>query len=318
MILALAGGVGGAKLVHGLARILLPEELTAVVNTGDDFEHLGLKICPDLDTVMYTLAGAANPQTGWGLDSESWRFMEALERLGGETWFRLGDQDLATHVRRTRMLAAGETLSAVTAALCSAFGVRHRLVPMSDQRVSTVVATAEGELPFQDYFVRRHCEPVLQSLRFDGAAKAHPSGGFLQALAAPQLRAVVICPSNPYLSIDPLLAVTGVREALQQARVPVIAVSPIVGGEAIKGPAAKIMRELGHEACALEVARHYGALLDGFVLDHADAASAAGVEALGIAPLVTGTVMRSDADREQLGRDVLAFAARLASRRRPA
>jgi len=311
MIIALAGGVGGAKLAHGLAAVLPPEELQLVVNTGDDFEHLGLRICPDLDTVMYTLAGRANPETGWGLAGETWRFMAALQQLGGETWFRLGDQDLATHVHRSARLAAGETLSQVTAQLCRAMGLAHPVAPMADEPVRTMVRTADGELGFQDYFVRRQCRPEVLGLRYAGAGEARPSPAFTRALRTPHLRAIVVCPSNPYLSIAPLLALPGMREQLRQAGVPVIAVSPIVGGAAIKGPAAKIMRELGLEASALGVARHYGPLIDACVLDHADAALAPAVQALGMAPLVTATVMHSLADRIRLAQEVLAFAQRL-------
>jgi LPPG:FO 2-phospho-L-lactate transferase len=312
MILALAGGVGGAKLVAGLARVLAPADLVAVVNTGDDFEHLGLQVSPDVDTVMYTLAGVANPATGWGLAGETWAFMDALDRLGGESWFRLGDRDLATHVVRTGMLRSGATPSEVTRALCARLGVTHAVVPMSDNPVRTLVDTDEGELSFQDYFVRRHCEPVLRGLRFADAEKAHPAPAFVQALGDPRLRAILICPSNPYLSIAPVLALPGIRDALRNAGVPVIAVSPIVGGEAIKGPAAKIMREMGHEPSALNVARHYGPLLDGFVLDHADEAVATAVSALGIRPLVTATVMHQEPHRVQLAQDILDFAAVLA------
>lgn len=314
MIIALAGGVGGAKLAHGLAAVLPPEELQVVVNTGDDFEHLGLHVCPDLDTVMYTLAGRANPETGWGLAGETWRFMEALQHLGGETWFRLGDQDLATHVHRSARLTAGDTLSQVTVQLCQSLGVSHPVAPMSDDAVRTLVRTAGGELGFQDYFVRRQCSPQILGLRYVGAAQARPSPALTRALRSSHLRAVVICPSNPYLSIAPLLALPGMREQLRQAGVPVIAVSPIVGGAALKGPAAKIMRELGLEASALEIARHYGPLIDACVLDHADAALAPAVDALGIAPLVTGTVMRSIPDRIQLAHEVLGLVQRL---RRP-
>jgi LPPG:FO 2-phospho-L-lactate transferase len=312
VIVALAGGVGGAKLVAGFARLLAPGDLVAVVNTGDDFEHLGLHISPDLDTVMYTLAGVANPAIGWGLAGESWQFMGALERLGGEAWFRLGDRDLATHVVRSGMLRNGATLSEVTGALCARLGVAHAIVPMSDDPVRTLVATDEGELPFQDYFVRRHCEPVLRSLRFAGAEQAQPAPGFLRALAAPRLQAIVVCPSNPDLSLAPVLALPGVRTQLRSAGVPVIAVSPIVGGQAITGPAAKIMRELGHQPSALEVARHYGTLLDGLVLDDSDAALAPAVAALGIRPLVTATVMRDESHRVRLARDVIGFAQALA------
>ena len=314
MIVALAGGVGGAKLVDGFARVLSAQELVAVVNTGDDFEHLGLRISPDLDTVMYTLAGRANAQTGWGLAGETWRFMEALERLEGETWLRLGDQDLATHVRRTQMLAEGATLSQVTDRLCRSLGVAHRLVPMSDHDVRTMVQTNEGELAFQDYFVRRHCTPVMQSVRYSGAAEALPSRALLDALGDERLRAVIICPSNPWLSIEPMLALPGVRERLRCIRVPVIAVSPIVAGQAVKGPAAKIMHELGREVSAREVAKLYGDLLDGFVLDRVDAHAVAAVAALGMQPLVTSTVMTSGEHRAQLARDVIDFAATLTER----
>ena len=312
MIIALAGGVGGAKLVDGLARVLSAQELVAVVNTGDDFEHLGLRVSPDLDTVMYTLAGRANTETGWGLAGETWRFMEALERLGGETWFRLGDQDLATHVCRTQMLAAGATLSEVAARLCASLGVTQQIVPMSDGDVRTMIQTNEGELAFQEYFVRRRCAPVVQSVRYAGAADALPSGAFLEALGDARLQAVVFCPSNPWLSIEPVLALPGVREQLRGIRAPVIAVSPIVGGQALKGPAAKIMHELGGEVSALEVARLYGDVLDGFVLDRVDAHAAVAVEALGMQPLVADTVMTSGEHRAQLARDVICFATRLA------
>jgi LPPG:FO 2-phospho-L-lactate transferase len=304
VILALAGGVGGAKLAAGLQGMLGPD-LTVVVNTGDDFEHLGLSISPDLDTVMYTLAGLNNTQTGWGLAGETWSFMGMMEKLGGETWFRLGDRDLAVHVERTRRLAAGEPLSAVTAALCARLGVRARVAPMSDDPVHTVVLTGEGELAFQDYFVRLKCEPVLKGLRFDGAASARMGQAFAAALDDASLRGIVVCPSNPYLSVQPILEVPGVRGRLEGRRVPLAAVSPIVGGRAIKGPAAKILRELGREASALEVARHYRGLADVFVLDQADAALAGEVEALGMRAVVTDTIMRDAASAAALGRRVL-------------
>lgn len=317
-IIALAGGVGGAKLVQGLAQVLAPEQLLAVVNTGDDFVHLGVQICPDLDTVMYTLAGRANPVTGWGIEGESWHFMDAMERLGGETWFRLGDQDLATHLRRTQLLAAGHSLSEVTTSLASHLGIAHRIVPATDDRLQTRVMTDAGELAFQDYFVRLRCEPVLRGLRFEGAGQARLSPAFADALHDPQLRAIVICPSNPYLSIDPVLALPGVREALKERRVPVLAVSPIVAGDAIKGPAAKIMRELGHEPSVVEVARHYRGLVDALVIDHADTEAAAAIDALGLTPQITHTVMKSPGDRARLAAEVLAGVPALASRRRAA
>jgi LPPG:FO 2-phospho-L-lactate transferase len=307
-ILALAGGVGGAKLSRGLADQLAPESLTIAVNTGDDFEHLGFSISPDLDTVMYTLAGLQNPQTGWGIAGDTFHCMSALDAAGGETWFRLGDQDLATHIERTRQLARGSTLSEVTARLCRAHGVGHRIVPMSDDAVRTLVHTDEGTLAFQDYFVRRRAEPRVARLEYAGAASARLSAGFEQALIDPQLAAVVICPSNPHLSIAPLLALADLRRRLAICRVPVVAVSPIIGGEAVKGPAAKLMRELGTEPSALAVARFYEGLIDGFVFDQIDAAQAEAIGELGIAPCVASTIMTSAADRTRLAERVLSFA----------
>ena len=315
MILALAGGVGGAKLAAGLQAALdSPEAILTVVNTGDDFEHLGLTICPDLDTVMYTLSGRANPETGWGLAGETWNFLEALGALGGEDWFRLGDRDLATHVERTRRLRAGETLSEVTAHLIARLGVRSRIAPMSDDPVRTVVETPDGDLPFQEYFVRRRCEPAVRGLRFEGAEAARISGAFEAALTDPALEAVVVCPSNPYLSVDPILAVPGVRAGVAGCAAPVVAVSPIVGGRAIKGPAAKIMEELGVEVSAAAVAARYRDLLDGFVLDETDRALAARIESAaggGLRVQVEQTVMHNDDDRTRLAARVLAFARRL-------
>jgi LPPG:FO 2-phospho-L-lactate transferase len=259
-----------------------------------------------MQKAFYTLAGIANPETGWGIAGETWGFIEALGRLGGETWFRLGDRDLATHVERTRRLAAGETLSEVTDDLARRLGVALRVAPMSDDDVRTVVVTDEGELSFQHYFVRRRCEPAVRRLRYEGAAAARPSPALAEALGRPDLELVVICPSNPYLSVDPLLALPGVRERLAAHPAPVVAVSPIVGGAAIKGPAAKLMAEFGVEASAAAVARHYGALLDGFVIDRADAALAPGI--VGPRVLVTETVMRTQSDRADLARRVLDFA----------
>ena len=322
MILALAGGVGGAKLAAGLQSALdRPEDLLTVVNTGDDFEHLGLTICPDLDTVMYTLSGRANPETGWGLAGETWHFLEALGALGGEDWFRLGDRDLATHVERTRRLRSGETLSEVTSDLAARLGVRSWIAPMSDDPVRTVVETPDGDLPFQEYFVRRRCEPAVRGLRYEGAPAARMSAAFEAALTDPALEAVVVCPSNPYLSVDPILAVPGVRAALARCPAPVVAVSPIVGGRAIKGPAAKIMEELGVEVSAAAVAARYRALLDGFVLDETDRALAGTIESAGAAGergalrvRVEQTVMGTGADRTRLAAQVLGFARLLRER----
>ncbi len=289
MILTLAGGVGGARLARGLARVLPPDDLLIVVNTGDDFRHLGLCISPDIDTVTYTLAGREDPVTGWGLASESWNVMAALEALDGETWFRLGDKDIATHLERTRRLDAGKTLSAVTTALARRFGIAHPVAPMSDDPVRTLVDTREeGRLAFQDYFVRLRARPTVAALVFDGAADARPSPAFAAALASSALDAIVICPSNPPLSIQPILSIPGVREALHQHPAPVVAVSPIVAGKAVKGPAAAVMRSLGHAATAEGVAGYYGALLDGFVIDHADA----GLRLPGTATAATDTIMR--------------------------
>jgi LPPG:FO 2-phospho-L-lactate transferase len=312
VILALAGGVGGAKLAKGLAEVLAPHELAIVVNTGDDFEHLGLAISPDLDTVMYTLAGISDAVRGWGLEGESWNFMAQLQRLGGETWFRLGDRDLATHVQRTQRLRAGENLSHATRALCASLGVAHAIMPMSDDPVRTLVHSGAGVLGFQDYFVRRRAEPVVQRLEYAGAGQARIADGFRAALDHPELRAIVICPSNPYLSIAPILALPGVRDALRTRRAPVLAVSPIVAGQAIKGPAAKIMRELGSEPSSLAVARFYEGLIDALVVDRADASLAGDIERCGMQCLVTGTVMREPGDRVALARRVLEFAGALA------
>jgi len=305
-VVALAGGVGGAKLAHGLAQILPPEDLTVLVNTGDDFAHLGMHISPDLDTVMYTLAGLANPETGWGLRDESWNFLDALGRLGGETWFRLGDRDLATHVERSHRLWAGESLTEVTAALCAALGVRMRVLPMTDDIFRTMVQTEEGELEFQEYFVQRRCEPRVTGFRFDGLGSAFPTEQVLTALDAADV--IIFCPSNPFVSLDPILSLPGVRERVGRKRA--VAVSPIVGGQAIKGPAAKMFAELEMEVTAASVAAHYAGLLRGFVLDEVDAELKPSIESDTLQVLVTNTVMRSDADRARLAREVLDFAIR--------
>lgn len=313
-VLALCGGVGGAKLAFGLAQILSPQDLTIAVNTGDDFVHLGLHISPDIDTVVYTLAGLGDRERGWGLARETWSMMDQLKRLGGEGWFNLGDRDLAMHVERTRRLAAGESLSGITRELATALGLAHAIVPMSDDPVRTVVETADGELPFQRYFVGEQCRPVATAIRFDGVAQAKPSRAFGAALQRPDLAAIIVCPSNPYLSVDPILAVPGIREALRGHAAPRVAVSPLVGGQAIKGPTAKLMRELGVEPSSLAVARHYEGLLDGLVIDVADDAERPGIADLGLAVEVTATVMRSDEDRVRLARETLALAAEIASR----
>jgi LPPG:FO 2-phospho-L-lactate transferase len=306
-VVALAGGVGGAKLADGLAQVLPPADLTVIVNTGDDFEHYGLTVCPDLDTVCYTLAGLANPVTGWGRVGETWAAMENAARLGGPSWFRLGDQDLGTHLERTRRLAAGEPLSAVTAALCRAWGIGPRVLPMSDQPVRTMVSTDEGELAFQHYFVQRACEPKVKSFRFAGVESAQPAPGTVEAIQQADL--IIINPSNPWVSIAPILAIPQLRAAIAGKRV--VAVSPIIGGKAVKGPAAKMFGELGIEPSALAVAQYYGALLDGLVIDTVDTDQQAAIRELGIMPLATDTIMQDRAHRARLAKEVLDFAAGL-------
>ncbi len=310
-MIALSGGVGGAKLAFGLARVLAAGDLTIVVNTGDDFEHLGLLVCPDIDSVTYALAGLSDRERGWGLAGETWGFMAALKRLGGADWFNLGDHDLAMHVERTRRLAGGRTLSQVTAELSGALGIAHRVAPMSDQPVRTFVDTDTGRMAFQPYFVRERCAPVVSSLDYVGAQDARPSPAFSEALARPDLSAIVICPSNPYLSVDPILALPGVAEAIRASGAPCVAVSPIVGGQALKGPAAKLMAELGAVPGNAAVAAHYRGLVDGLVIDAGDAADAAAIEAAGMAVLATASVMVTDEDRARLACECLDFAGRL-------
>jgi LPPG:FO 2-phospho-L-lactate transferase len=305
-VLALCGGVGGAKLALGLHTVLPAGHLTVVANTGDDFEHLGLYISPDVDTVLYTLSGLANPQLGWGRAEETWHFMEEIARLGGPTWFRLGDRDVAVHVERTRRLKSGEPLHRVIHHLAQRLGVGATTVlPMSDDPVRTIVHTDIGPLGFQDYFVARHCEPVVHRIVYEGAEHARPAGNVLQELAAGYFDAVVLCPSNPYLSIQPLLAIRAWRSALEHSPAPVIAVSPIIGGTAVKGPTAKIMRELNIDVSPVAVARHYGELLDGFVVDEADAHC---IPELGIKAIATRTLMHTLADKQALAAEVIRFA----------
>jgi len=300
-VIALSGGVGGAKLALGLSRVVPAEDLLVIANTGDDFEHLGLSISPDIDTLTYVLAGLDNTAQGWGRRDETWSFMETIATLGGADWFRLGDRDLALHVERTRRLAAGETLSQVTADVCRRWGVAPRIVPMSDDRVRTRVRSDAGWIDFQDYFVRQQCRPVVRELAFEGAAAARPQAEAMAALAGP-VRAVVICPSNPFISIDPILAVPGLRDAIAGCGAPVVAVSPIVGGKAVKGPTAKMMQELGLAVTSATVAERYGDLLSGYVVDAGDAAGVPG------RVHEAATLMTSVGDKETLARTVLSFA----------
>lgn len=310
-VLALCGGIGGAKLALGLAHVVPPGRLAVLVNTGDDFEHLGLHIAPDLDTVLYTLAGVANPETGWGRAGETWQFMESLARLGGETWFRLGDRDLAVHVERTRRLRTGEPLSAVTADFAARFGLTTRLWPMSDDPVRTWVRLADGaRLAFQPYFVREQCRPVVAGFDYVGAEAARPFDRALALLEGGALEAVVICPSNPWLSVAPLLAMPTLRLALARTNAPVVAVSPLVGGRAIKGPTAKIMAELGIAQTVGSIARFYAGVIDGLVIDEVDGDALPG---LPVPARATRTVMASLDDRCRLARNVLALAGELAA-----
>jgi len=304
-ILALSGGIGGAKLALGLQQVLPPGALTVAVNTGDDFEHLGLAISPDIDTVTYTLGGVSNLELGWGRAGDSWNFMAEIERLGGESWFRLGDKDLAVHIERTRRLAAGESLAAITADFARRFQIVSRIVPMTDDLVRTMVVTDEGTLDFQHYFVARRCEPAVKSLAYAGAADALLAPEIAQLLEQLTLHAIIICPSNPWLSVAPMLEIPAWRDALREAHVPVIAVSPLIGGQAVKGPTAKVMQDLQLEVSSAAVAQYYDGLIDGFVLDTADAHLAAEI---GVATHVTGTLMKTPADKQRLAREVLQFA----------
>jgi LPPG:FO 2-phospho-L-lactate transferase len=310
--LAITGGVGGAKLSLGLTQILPPAQVGFVVNTGDDFTHLGLRICPDLDTLMYALSGESNPETGWGRREESWRFIETLRALGGESWFSLGDRDLAVHMLRTEGLRAGANLTDITRELNAALGTRYPIWPMSDTPVPTLVHTPDGPLAFQHYFVRDRCAPTVTGFEFCNAEIAEPRPEVLAWLADPALAGVFICPSNPYVSIDPILAVCGMRAALVACKAPIIAVSPIVAGLAIKGPTAKMMAEMAVPTSALAVARHYGDLLDGFVIDAQDQALLPAFAEAGFAAIAAPTVMLTLADKQGLASVVCEFAQRLA------
>lgn len=305
-IVALAGGVGGAKLAAGLQAVLRPGDLTVIVNTGDDFEHWGLTICPDIDTVTYNLAGVNNPEMGWGRIGETFAALSVMSELGGEDWFRLGDKDLAVHLRRTEWLRQGISLSEVTDRLRRSLGIPSCILPMSDSPVRTLVHTDEGDLPFQHYFVRCRCEPMVIDLTFVGATEARPSEAVVEALATAEL--VIFCPSNPYLSIDPILSIPGLRQQLRRMKAPKIAVSPIVGGQAVKGPAAKMMRELGNSISPLTVVDHFDGLLTGFVLDEQDAVLR---DAVDLPTLVTNTLMTDLASKTQLAQQVIDFGVQL-------
>ena len=304
-MLALAGGVGGAKLALGLARILPPEQLVICVNTGDDDCFHGLHVSPDLDTVMYTLAGLADPETGWGLQGDSFTALDMLSRYGADTWFNLGDRDLATHIQRTQLLGQGATLSEVTTELCRCLGISHDVVPMSDDPVRTVLSTDAGELAMQRYFVKHRAEPRISHISYKGAESAHASPGLEDAINCASR--IVFCPSNPFLSLGPILAVPGVRERLKNASALRLAVSPIIGGAAVRGPAAKIMSELGHEVSCVGVAQQYLGLCDLFVIDNLDAHLSPGIERLGIKSVATSIIMDTDDDKVALAESVLAM-----------
>lgn len=313
-VLALSGGVGGAKLAAGLDAVLPQGALAIAANVGDDFEHLGLAVSPDIDSLLYGLSGRNDEERGWGRREESWQFMAALAELGGETWFNLGDRDLALHVERTRRRAAGESLSAITAAFARAYGIGSAIWPVSDDPVRTLVDTDEGEMAFQHYFVARQCAPAVRGFRYAGAAEATllpELAAFLEA--GPE--AIVFCPSNPFISIDPGLAVPGFAERLRTCPAPRVAVSPIVGGAALKGPAGKMLGELGLDCSPVGIAGHYGDLIDGMVIDEADAALAPALEARGLAVSVAPSVMRDAADRAALARTCLALAQAIATAR---
>ena len=302
-IVVLTGGVGGAKLVLGLCQVVPADQITAIVNTGDDFDHLGLNISPDIDTLLYTLALKADREKGWGREDESWNFMAALRSLGGEDWFQLGDGDLALHIQRTAKLRAGHTLSAVTAQFAAAWNIGVSILPMSDDPVATIVTTDEGDLAFQRYFVERRCTPQVSAIRFDGVRTAVAAPGVLEAIADPETSAIVIAPSNPYLSIDPILSVPGISDALKNSVAPVVAVSPIVGGKAVKGPTAKVMAELGRSVSLSTIAQHYERLIDGLLIDSGDDDST-----VSVASAAVDIMMNSLADRARVARATLALA----------
>lgn len=304
-ITALAGGIGASKLLLGLASVMPPEDITIIANTGDDIELFGLRICPDIDTVTYTLAGVINEETGWGLKGDTFECLRWLARYGEDSWFNLGDRDLATHIFRTTALRNGLSLTDVTDQLRRSLGVRSTILPMTDSYTPTRVATDQGEMHFQEYFVRRMCEPRVREIRFDNIESAQPAPSVLSAIL--ETDAVIICPSNPFISIGPILAVPGVREALQKTEATVIAITPIIGGRALKGPAADMLSDLGHEVSARAVAAMYSDFLDVFVLDEVDASMEAHIRSLSMNAAVTNTVMNTLEDKQRLARTVLQF-----------
>ena len=305
--LALSGGIGGAKLALGLEHIFNSPKLMIAGNTGDDFEHFGLNISPDLDTLLYTLSGKSDLERGWGLANETWSFMKAMKEIGGETWFQLGDRDLAIHVERTRRLKEGERLSLITSSFCRKFGVKSHIVPATDDSLKTLVKTPKGILSFQHYFVRDQCRPKILALQYEGSENAQLCSALEEALESSLLETVVVCPSNPFLSIDPILAVKGVREKLKKSKARVIAVSPIVGGDAVKGPTADNLRDLGFSVSAYTIAKYYSDFIDGFILDKGDENEISQIESLGIQVGLADTVMTDLQSKIKLAEDVLRF-----------
>jgi LPPG:FO 2-phospho-L-lactate transferase len=308
-VVALAGGIGGAKLAHGLSQVVMPGRLTVIVNSGDDFEHLGLKICPDLDTVCYTLAGLANPETGWGRTGETWNALKSVADLGGPTWFRLGDRDLGTHLERTRLLSMGWTLSQITIEFSRAWNIVQTIIPVTDDFVPTMVDTDEGILPFQEYFVKQRCRPMVRGFRFNNVDNSKPAPGVLDTIRKAEL-----------VSIDPILAIPGVRMELLSNACPIIAVSPIIGGKAVKGPAAKMYSEMGYKPSASTVAEHYGVrrndgILSGFVMDYKDKNISVEIQKKGLQTLVTNTLMKTNADRQRLAQEVIEFGKELITKK---
>jgi len=306
--IAVSGGVGGAKLALGLEKIIQSEDLMVIGNVGDDFRHFGLHISPDIDTLLYTLSGKSDIEKGWGLANETWEFMSAMKELGGDIWFQLGDRDLATHVERTRRLKHGESLSEITDYFRRTFGIGATIIPATDDQLRTIVETDIGVLNFQEYFVRERCNPRIQNLHFQGSESAYPQKELTKALGSTELQSIIFCPSNPLLSIDPILSIQGLKKAFADSGAKIVAVTPIVGGAAIKGPAAKNLRELGYPVSATTVAKHYQGLIHGFVLDKRDREETKQIEKLGISVLVAETIMNDLETKIQLAEKTLQFA----------
>ncbi len=308
-VLALSGGIGGAKLALGLYHVLESGHLTVLANTGDDFEHFGLSISPDIDTLMYTLAEISNQDQGWGRANESWSFMETIIELGGEDWFNLGDKDLATNVLRTSRMRMGKSLGEITKEFCEKLGIHAEILPMSNEPVRTMVKTLEGDVPFQQYFVRDQCSPIVTGFEFDGVDAAQPSHKVVNAIVHSEFDTIIICPSNPFISIDPILSIAGYKEALIKSETPVVGISPIIGSDSVKGPTAKIMRELGMLVSSLSVAKHYKEILDGFIVDTQDDLTA---EDAGIPVYKTNIMMDTFEKKETLARETMEFSGQLA------